>query len=86
MRRFTLGCIKVKATQKDITLAKCYDFVFSDTEGNALYQHRWNVLGEKFIWNMVPYDEQLQGGIEIHNGRILQMATGEGKTWSQLLL
>lgn len=29
---------------------------------------------------MVPYDEQLQGGIEIHNGRILQMATGEGKT------
>lgn len=80
MRRFTLGCIKVKATQKDITLAKCYDFVFSDTEGNALYQHRWNVLGEKFIWNMVPYDEQLQGGIEIHNGRILQMATGEGKT------
>ena len=40
----------------------------------------WNVLNEPFTWNMVPYDEQLQGGIELHNGKILQMATGEGKT------
>jgi preprotein translocase subunit SecA len=38
------------------------------------------VTGHELIWDMVPYDVQLIGGIELHRGRIAEMATGEGKT------
>jgi preprotein translocase subunit SecA len=38
------------------------------------------VTGQEMEWNMVPYDVQLMGGIQLHNGRIAEMATGEGKT------
>jgi preprotein translocase subunit SecA len=38
------------------------------------------VTGHDTEWNMVPYDVQLMGGIQLHNGRIAEMATGEGKT------
>ncbi|MGH7690138.1 MAG: DEAD/DEAH box helicase, partial [Gemmatimonadaceae bacterium] len=38
------------------------------------------VTGHEIEWNMVPYDVQLMGGIELHLGRIAEMATGEGKT------
>ncbi|RPJ41543.1 MAG: preprotein translocase subunit SecA, partial [Candidatus Latescibacterota bacterium] len=40
----------------------------------------WDVCGQKTTWNMVPYDVQLLGGIVLHQGRIAEMATGEGKT------
>jgi preprotein translocase subunit SecA len=38
------------------------------------------VTGQEMTWNMVPYDVQLMGGVQLHNGRIAEMATGEGKT------
>jgi preprotein translocase subunit SecA len=38
------------------------------------------VTGQEMEWNMVPYDVQLMGGIQLHNGHIAEMATGEGKT------
>ena len=38
------------------------------------------VTGQQMVWNMVPYDVQLIGGISLHSGRIAEMATGEGKT------
>jgi preprotein translocase subunit SecA len=38
------------------------------------------VKGEKQLWNMIPYDVQLIGGIILHQGRIAEMKTGEGKT------
>ena len=38
------------------------------------------VTGQEMDWNMVPYDVQLMGGIQLHDGRIAEMATGEGKT------
>ncbi len=40
----------------------------------------WDVMGNKFVWEIVPYDEQLIGGIILHQGKIAEMATGEGKT------
>ena len=40
----------------------------------------WTVAGNKITWNMVPYDVQLMGGIVLHQGKIAEMATGEGKT------
>ena len=40
----------------------------------------WTVVGNKITWDMVPYDVQLIGGIVLHQGKIAEMATGEGKT------
>ena len=42
--------------------------------------HRYIVMGREMIWDMVPYDVQLIGGIVLHQGKISEMATGEGKT------
>ncbi|HPI74343.1 MAG TPA: hypothetical protein PLZ01_13100, partial [bacterium] len=41
---------------------------------------KWMVRGQEVEWNMVPYDVQLIGGIILHEGKIAEMATGEGKT------
>jgi len=40
----------------------------------------WDVAGTKIVWDMVPFDVQLLGGIVLHRGKIAEMATGEGKT------
>ena len=40
----------------------------------------WEVAGSKTVWDMVPFDVQLMGGIVLHQGKISEMATGEGKT------
>lgn len=40
----------------------------------------WTVAGNKIVWEMIPYDVQLLGGIVLHQGKIAEMATGEGKT------
>ena len=79
-RRFALGNIVVTANQNDRILASLeYDFVYIDNE-KACYKKTWNVGGESFSWNMIPYDEQILGGILLHYGYAVEMATGEGKT------
>ncbi len=45
-----------------------------------LIGQKWLVRGQEIEWNMVPYDVQLIGGIALHEGKIAEMATGEGKT------
>lgn len=40
----------------------------------------WSVVGNKYKWDMVPFDVQLMGGVALHQGKIAEMATGEGKT------
>jgi preprotein translocase subunit SecA len=40
----------------------------------------WEVTGHKIVWDMVPFDVQLMGAIVLHQGKIAEMATGEGKT------
>lgn len=40
----------------------------------------WNAVGQSVEWNMIPFDVQIMGGIALHQGRITEMATGEGKT------
>ncbi len=42
--------------------------------------HTYLVMGREMVWNMVPYDVQLIGGMVLHSGKISEMATGEGKT------
>ncbi|MBA4251446.1 MAG: preprotein translocase subunit SecA [Chlorobiaceae bacterium] len=41
---------------------------------------QYTVIGHKTVWEMIPYDVQLMGGIVLHEGKIAEMATGEGKT------
>lgn len=45
-----------------------------------LVGQKWEVVEHPVEWDMIPYDEQLIGGIVLHQGKIAEMATGEGKT------
>jgi preprotein translocase subunit SecA len=53
--------------------------VVKDTCRRLLGQS-WDVAGTKIVWDMVPFDVQLIGGVALHQGKIAEMATGEGKT------
>ena len=55
------------------------DFVTIDGD-KAIYHNHWTAGGNDLKWEMVHYDVQLFGGIVLHQGKIAEMATGEGKT------
>ena len=84
-RRFTIHSqIRVTATDHDRELATKKSFVTID--GNeAIWANEWTAAGGAVKWNMVPYDVQLIGGAALHEGRIAEMATGEGKTLVSVL-
>ncbi len=72
--------IVVKATELDRELAaQGKDFVSIDGE-NAIWKNHWMAGGNEIKWDMVHYRVQLIGGIVLHQGKIAEMATGEGKT------
>ena len=62
----------------DELLPEAYAVVKSTCQ--RLVGQSWTVAGNKSTWEMVPYDVQLIGGIVLHQGKIAEMATGEGKT------
>lgn len=71
--------IEVTASDFDRELAQTHDFV--DIEGDkAIWHNHWKAGGNDTVWDMVHYDVQLFGGIVLHQGKIAEMATGEGKT------
>lgn len=79
-RRFTENKeIKVTATDFDRELAAKKPNVQIDGE-SAVWKNSWTAAGTDVTWNMVHYDVQLIGGIVLHQGKIAQMSTGEGKT------
>ena len=79
-RRFTENeTIEVTATDFDRELATCHDFVSIDGD-KAIYQNHWIAGGNDMKWSMIHYDVQLFGGVVLHQGKIAEMATGEGKT------
>ena len=71
--------IRVKATQFDRDLSTTKEFVTIDGD-YAVWQNHWLAGGNEMTWDMVHYDVQLIGGIVLHQGKIAEMATGEGKT------
>ena len=71
--------IEVTATQFDRDLSAGHDFVTIDGD-KAIYRNHWVAGGNEITWDMVHYDVQLIGGIALHQGKIAEMATGEGKT------
>ena len=80
-RRFAENeTITVTATQLDRDLAaQGKDFVSIDGD-KAIYTNHWIAGGNEITWDMIHYDVQLIGGIVLHQGKIAEMATGEGKT------
>ena len=84
-RRFTENeSLKVKASTNDKELAATNDFI-SINNNEATYQTTWSAAGTKIKWDMIHYDVQLIGGIVLHQGKISEMQTGEGKTLSATL-
>ena len=79
-RRFAENAeITVAATDFDRELAATHDFVRIEGD-KAIYQNHWIAGGNDMQWDMVHYDVQLFGGVVLHQGKIAEMATGEGKT------
>jgi len=79
-RRFTeQEQLVTTATQldRDLSVKKEYITIKGD---QSVFQTTWNAAGTPITWNMVHYDVQLLGGIVLHQGKIAEMSTGEGKT------
>jgi len=62
---------------KNLSVKKNYILIEGD---KAMYKNTWTAAGGEVTWNMVHYDVQLIGGMVLHEGKIAEMATGEGKT------
>lgn len=79
-KRFTESDeVEVTATSYDREMAIKYDHV--NIKGDkAYYKSEWMAGGNLIKWDMIHYDVQLIGGVVLHQGKIAEMATGEGKT------
>ena len=69
-------------TNTSYDFVKSYENVYPfDKVDNVGYKSTWLAAGEEIKWSIVPYDEQILAGLELYRGKIIQMATGEGKTF-----
>jgi len=71
--------ITVKATPKDLELSATKTYITIEGD-NAIWANTWNAAGKQITWDMIHYDVQLIGGMVLHQGKIAEMQTGEGKT------
>lgn len=78
-RFFENTTLEVNAADFDKTLATRKSNVVIEGE-KAIFHNSWIAAGNKITWNMIHYDVQLIGGIVLHQGKVTEMATGEGKT------
>lgn len=79
-RRFANNeTITVTATEHDRELSATHDYVTIEGD-KAVWKNHWDAAGKDVTWDMVHYDVQLIGGIALHQGKIAEMQTGEGKT------
>ena len=74
-----LKAIEVTATQMDRNIAATRKSVEINGD-KAVWHNTWDAAGITVTWDMVHYDVQLIGGVVLHQGKIAEMATGEGKT------
>ncbi|MBQ0007008.1 MAG: preprotein translocase subunit SecA, partial [Alistipes sp.] len=79
-RRFAQNpAVTVSVSDMDREFAAVHDYV--KIEGDkAVWNNHWMAGGNEITWDMVHYDVQIIGGIVLHQGKIAEMATGEGKT------
>lgn len=79
-RRFAQNStLEVTATPYDRELSALKDYVTIQDE-KSVWKNSWDAAGKAVTWDMVHYDVQLIGGIALHQGKIAEMQTGEGKT------
>ncbi|MDQ2863876.1 MAG: preprotein translocase subunit SecA, partial [Bacteroidota bacterium] len=79
-RRFKENAeLESAATELDRTLSVTKNYITIEGD-KATYKNKWTAGGAEITWNMLHYDVQLIGGIVLHEGKIAEMATGEGKT------
>ena len=71
--------IAVTASGFDREISATKDYVKLSGD-KALWQNSWDAVGKPITWDMVHYDVQLIGGVAMHQGKIAEMQTGEGKT------
>ncbi len=71
--------LTVTATPVDRELSQTKSYIVLEGE-NAIWHNQWNAAGKQITWDMVHYDVQLIGGMVLHEGKIAEMMTGEGKT------
>lgn len=71
--------VEVTATPKDIEFSATKPYVTIEGD-KAYWANSWNAAGKPITWDMIHYDVQLIGGIVLHQGKIAEMQTGEGKT------
>jgi preprotein translocase subunit SecA len=78
-RRLRKYCHSAKATALDQELAITKNYITINGD-QVTFQNSWTAAGGQVTWNMLHYDVQLIGGTVLHQGKIAEMATGEGKT------
>lgn len=79
-RRFKENtAITVTATPKDREFSATKPYITIEGD-NAIWANSWNAAGKEITWDMIHYDVQLIGGVVLHQGKIAEMQTGEGKT------
>ena len=71
--------VSANSFDKDFAIQTSKDYVRIEGD-KAIWKNNWSAAGNRFIWDMVHYDVQLIGGIALHQGKVAEMATGEGKT------
>ncbi|MEP3211490.1 MAG: preprotein translocase subunit SecA [Maribacter sp.] len=71
--------LSVTASEYDRELSGSHDYVTLEGD-NAIWKNSWDAAGKEVTWDMIHYDVQLIGGIALHQGKIAEMQTGEGKT------
>ena len=71
--------LEVTATEFDRMLSGSKDYVTLKGD-KAVWKNSWDAAGKEVTWDMIHYDVQLIGGVSLHQGKIAEMQTGEGKT------
>ncbi len=71
--------LEVTTTPLDRELSATRDYI-TVQDDKTIWKNRWNAEGKEVVWDMVHYDVQIMGGIVLHQGKIAEMMTGEGKT------
>ena len=71
--------IVVTATPKDRELSASKTYITLDGD-NSVWSNTWSAAGKEITWDMIHYDVQLIGGMVLHEGKVSEMQTGEGKT------
>ena len=69
--------VTISDFDKEVASKKSYVNIKSD---KSIWKNNWDAAGKNVVWDMIHYDVQLIGGIVLHQGRIGEMQTGEGKT------